>query len=90
LIFLKFAYERLTAKQKLILKRLPAEKATSSSLAAALSKELGCSRSCIFNNLNQLRRCGLVDGENGSPLRLTDAGRLVSEKMGVGANENKS
>ena len=79
---MKVSKERLTAKQKLILKRLLTEKATSSSLAVTLSREIPCSRSCIFNNLNQLKRCGLVEGENGQPLRLTDAGRIVSKKAG--------
>ncbi len=83
-VFLRIADERLTTKQKLILKRLLTAKATSSCLARTLSKELGCSRTCIFNNLNQLKRCGLVKGKNGCPLRLTGSGLFVSKKLGGG------
>lgn len=81
-ILVKLAAERLTAKQKLILRKVSSESLTSSSLARSLSRELGCSRTCIFTNLNQLKRCGLVEGGNGNGLELTDSGRLVSGNIG--------
>ena len=83
---MKFAEEKLTEKQKIILKRVLAKEETSSALAKNLSREIRCSRSAIFNNLNSLKRCGLVDGVKGQVLKLTEVGKIVSEKLGGEGN----
>ncbi len=68
--------ERLTRKQKYILAYLQHnEHETATQLVKAISSELKCSQSAVWNNLNSLKRAGLVSA-NGL-VRLTECARLV-------------
>ncbi|NCO97336.1 MAG: hypothetical protein COY38_01220 [Candidatus Aenigmarchaeota archaeon CG_4_10_14_0_8_um_filter_37_24] len=71
--FRKVLDERLTKKQKFIVEFLQVNRPDNiTRLAKFLSQELDCSESCVWNNLNALKRCGLVvNGEN-RPVRLSD------------------
>ena len=71
--------ERLTKKQKKILEfllRSEENGITSTSLVRILSKEIKCSRSTLWNNLNQLKKCGLVDNSSGF-LSLTGVCKII-------------
>ena len=60
-ILQKILNERLTKKQKAILEHLTYNKYESATRAVKnLSKLLNCSESCIWDNLNSLKRCGLI------------------------------
>lgn len=54
-------------------------------LVPKLSEELGCASSTVWNSLSPLRKIGLIDygslGSKGKPVRLTRAGRLVSDAL---------
>lgn len=54
-------------------------------LVPKLSEELGCASSTVWNGLNPLRKLGLIEygslENKGTPVRLTPAGRLVSENL---------
>lgn len=53
--------ECLTQKQKHIISRLQKNELESpTNLVESISKELNCSKSCVWNNLNSLKRAGLV------------------------------
>ena len=64
--------ERLTKKQKFILEFIrnhPIESITK--LVKLVSHELNCSESCVWNNVNSLKKCGLiVNGVN--PVRISE------------------
>ena len=76
--FRKVLDERLTKKQKFIVEFLKINRADNiTRLAKFLSQELNCSESCIWNNLNSLKRCGLVVNGNNRPVKLSDVSRIV-------------
>jgi len=78
--------ERLTKKQKKILEfllRSEENGITSTSLVRILSKEIKCSRSTLWNNLNQLKKCGLVDNSSGF-LSLTGVCKII-----IGGEKNE-
>jgi Fe2+ or Zn2+ uptake regulation protein len=80
----KIIEERLTKKQKAILDFLSKEENQGKTLykvVLELSKELNCSRSALYNNINSLKRCGLVANKEGRPLRLTKIGFLILEGL---------
>ena len=86
---LAIAKERLTKKQKLILEYLKNGwiKTNVSRLAPKLAKELNCSESAVWNNLNSLKRAFLVsygDLKNkGADVTLTKVGNLILENGGT-------
>jgi Mn-dependent DtxR family transcriptional regulator len=78
------AKERLNYKQKEILKYLSSEAArfkTTTSIVKDLAKILNCSESALFNNVNSLKRSGLVENELGKPLKLTKIGKLILKEV---------
>ncbi len=81
------AKERLTQKEKLILLRLSAghDNVNVTRLVPKLSEELGCAPSTVWSGLKPLRKIGLIEygspRNRGTPVRLTPAGRLVSENL---------
>ena len=79
----KLARERLTKKQKQILGFLSENgNLTSTALVRTLSKEMKCSRSAVWNNLNSLKHSGLVENEPHRPLKLTAiAGKILREVL---------
>lgn len=46
-------------------------------LVRFLADDIGCSESCIWNNVNSLKRCGLVENGLNRPVRLSDVCRRV-------------
>jgi DNA-binding MarR family transcriptional regulator len=83
----ELAAERLTAKQKLILLHLAEEEDISNvtNLVQTLCTKLECAPSTVWSNMKALRHCRLlVAGDHqhkGVIVKLTAAGRLVSEKL---------
>jgi len=81
----KLASERLTSKQKLIVCHIENNKPNSNvtKLVLQLAEELGCSKSTIWNNLNSLKRAGLVSyssaSNKGRRIMLTKVGKLITE-----------
>ncbi len=79
-MLVRLAQGNLTQKQKQILAFLGSgEAVTATGLANGLSRELGCSRSALWNNLHALQEAGLVEMGNGMPVRLTPTGQLLVE-----------
>ena len=63
----KILEERLTKKQKFILDFVKNHKIeTVTKLVKIISNELKCSESCVWNNINSLKRCGLLVNGSGS------------------------
>jgi len=54
-------------------------------LVSKLSKELNCSESTIWNNLNPLKKISLVNygslQNKGIPVQLTKIGEIISKKL---------
>jgi len=79
--------ERLTKKQKAILLFLSRKENIGKTLykvVSELSRELPCSKSALYNNINSLKRCGLVTNNHGRPLKLTKVAELIL-KSGIGS-----
>ncbi len=79
---LLFARERLTRKQKQILHVLDEWQALNATqLSRVLSKKLGCSQTAVWNNINSLKRAGLIScgtvKDKGKAVALTDAGGII-------------
>lgn len=55
------------------------EPRSATGLANLLSRELGCSRSVLFDALRLLGRIGIVNVEAGSPVTLTSVGVLITQ-----------
>lgn len=80
------AKEKLTQKQKRILVYLiqknEDDTTNVTALVSRLSRELNCTQTTVWNNLDPLKRIGLVDygslKKRGLPVRLTGTGMLVS------------
>jgi len=70
--------ERLTKKQKFIIDFLKVNKTDNiTRFVKILARELDCSESCVWNNVNSLKRCGLiVNGEN-RPVKLSEVSKVV-------------
>ncbi len=89
LTLLKFAQERLTAKQKAILNILVYNpvlaKKPVTQVVGILNKELNSSLSTIWLNLNQLKRIQLVDygsfKSKGRPIKLTEIGKFLARNL---------
>lgn len=63
--------ERLTKKQKFILEFVRTHEVENiTKLVRMVSRELDCSESCVWNNVNSLKKCGLVVNGIG-PVRLS-------------------
>ncbi len=76
--FAKTLDERLTTKQKAIVIFLSEHDGkTLYRTVSELSEELECSRSALYNNINSLKRCGLVANSHRRPLRLSETAKLV-------------
>jgi Fe2+ or Zn2+ uptake regulation protein len=79
--------ERLTKKQKKILKFLIAErtKASVTRLVPIMSEKLECSQSAVWNNLLSLKKSHLVDfgsmENRGRPVRLTESGLILARNL---------
>lgn len=75
----KLLEERLTQKQKYILEKLSSETDyySPTSFTKAVSVGLGCSESAVWNNLNGLKRCGLV--ESNGFVRLSSCAKTLME-----------
>ncbi|RLJ07026.1 MAG: hypothetical protein DRP13_04460 [Candidatus Aenigmatarchaeota archaeon] len=88
-VLIALARERLTKKQKLILRYLRDnhENITVTSLVPVLSEKLNCSESAVWNNLRSLRKASLVSygclDSKGIPAKLTDFGEIVSRELEV-------
>ena len=68
--------ERLTRKQKYIISYLKQnEHETATQLVKIVSSHLKCSHSAVWNNLNSLKRAGLIS--HNSLVHLTDCAKLV-------------
>ncbi|MBD3155180.1 MAG: hypothetical protein GF368_00810 [Candidatus Aenigmarchaeota archaeon] len=69
----KILDERLTKKQKFIIHFLRVNRADNiTRLVKFLARDLDCSESCIWNNVNSLKRCGLIENGLNRPVRLSD------------------
>lgn len=85
---LAIAQERLTQKQKLILNYLKNsyDKTNVTKLVPRLAKELNCSESAIWNNLNSLKKSLLICygslQNKGADVILTPVGKLISQNGG--------
>jgi Fe2+ or Zn2+ uptake regulation protein len=83
----KIADERLTAKQKAIMKYVSVmvDEIAITKLVRRLMKMLACSETAVWNNVNQLRRIGVLEYGNvhtkGMPVRVTEVGRIVCENV---------
>ncbi|MBI4016673.1 MAG: hypothetical protein HY363_03190 [Candidatus Aenigmarchaeota archaeon] len=86
-LLLRLSKERLTSKQKLILNilRQNTYKRPVTQIVAILAKELDCSLSAIWLNLNQLKRIQLVQyssqNDKGKPVKLTPIGTWLARNM---------
>ena len=86
-VLVKLAMNELTEIQKLLLREVDSNegKKTLTSLTRELSKKYNIPESTIKWNLRKLRDLGLIIAGNaetkGTPIRLTDAGRLVIEHL---------
>ncbi len=61
-VLLLILNECLTQKQKHIISHLQKNELESSTqLVLTMAKELNCSKSCVWNNLNSLKRAGLIE-----------------------------
>lgn len=69
---------RLNVKQKILLGRIYSGNEKISYCVENLACELGCSEGCLWGNLRELKKLGLV--ENGV---VSDLGRIVCEELGV-------
>ena len=79
--------ERLTKKQKHIISYLRQnENETATQLVKAISSELKCSKSAVWNNLNSLKRSGIISCDTGL-VQLTECAKAVKlnggEKYGI-------
>lgn len=83
---IKTAKQRLTAKQKIILRELQDNTRNATQLVDYLSQKLYCSKSALWNNLRELRDIGLVSW-NGK-CELTDIGLIISKELGGDENGN--
>lgn len=69
--------ERLTKKQKYIILYLKDNKnETATQLVKIISSELKCSQSAVWNNLNSLKRSGIVSNDTGL-VQLTECAKAV-------------
>ena len=84
----RLSQERLTAKQKKIIQYagelnqdIPVTR-----LVNQLVDHLTCSKATVWNNLNQLKRIGILSyGDStskGLPVKITPLGKLISEEIG--------
>ncbi len=78
-VLVKLINERLTKKQKLIIDFLSKSenKFTATSLVRKLSKELNCSKSALWNNLQTLKKCGLLENKAGEAIKLSQISKIV-------------
>jgi hypothetical protein len=49
-----------------------------------LSMVLHCSQSALWNNFNLLKSLGLINMNNGYPVKITDMGRFVLDVVSSG------
>jgi len=87
-VLCKLADERLTKKQKIILLKINGEK-TLTKLVWELSKEIKCSKSGLWKNVNSLIRAGLLTQTVRVPARLTREGLIVKKYLEVKNNAKK-
>jgi hypothetical protein len=57
---------------------------TSTRLVMELSMVLHCSQSALWNNFNLLKSLGLINMNNGYPVKITDMGRFVLDVVSSG------
>lgn len=77
--FSKVVKKSLTEKERMILLFLSrrGNGLTVSKMVRKLSKSMDCSRSALWNNINELKDFHLLESDFGKPVRLTDLGVLV-------------
>ena len=52
-------------------------------LVRFVAKDLDCSESCVWNNVNSLKRCGLIENRLNKPVRLCEVcRRVIGEENG--------
>ena len=84
------ARERLTAKQKGIIRYLDRshQDIPATRLVRDLIGPLACSEATVWNNLNQLKRIGILSSGDirtkGQPVKITVLGKLISHGLGDG------
>ena len=76
---IKIAKQRLTAKQKIILRELVDNTKNATKLVEYLAGKLYCSRSALWNNLRELKEIGLVSWN--SKCELTEIGMIISHEL---------
>lgn len=66
-------------KQKVLLLSMTREGngVTVTAMVRELSRQLSCSRSALWNNINELKGLNLIECGNGRPVKLTPLGVLV-------------
>ncbi len=95
LILLSLSKERLNRKQKKILHYLYNTKIiiNVTNLVHKLSIELNCSKSALWNNLNSLKKYGLINYSSlhnkGLPVKLTSIGKIISKELEEDKNDTK-
>ena len=98
LVILNFAKQRLTSKQKKILKFLKTatiSKAPITRLVNLLSNEINSSKSSIWLNLKQLKNIKLItygdQNSKGLPVKLTAVGKWIARNINnnIGGKQNE-
>ncbi len=82
-VLCKLAMERLTSRQKIIIKEVRSNESLSS-LVVRISRLTGCSKTAVWNNINGLKRAGLIEARS-----LSLYGRIVRENIEAVDNNNK-
>lgn len=81
--------ERLTAKQKNILKFLSSQGTADNvtNMVGILAQKMCCSKSAVWNNLKSLKRARLISfgcmKKRGDPVTLTKAGIMIANNLEV-------
>jgi hypothetical protein len=77
--FSKVVEKTLNNKQKILISNLTKEGngMTVTALVRLFSRQLQCSRSALWNNVNELRDIKLIECGYGRPVKLTPLGVLV-------------
>ena len=87
-VLVKFSNERLTHKQKRIIIYLKTNSVNTNvtKLVPKLTKELNCCSSTVWNNLNSLKRAGLINygstQDRGRHITITQIGKLLKIRVG--------
>jgi DNA-binding MarR family transcriptional regulator len=80
-VLCRLSVEKLTYKQKLVLKEISDSSQTITSLVKCLSKRIGCSKSTLWSSVKQLVYFGLIVCKRGKPCKLTNTGSLIIKEV---------